>query len=75
MTDRNFPSVCVEKLHPFESYRVSAGPDTGYGASLGVFEDAQAAREYAHELSDEVFLSVPVRRDLGLEICSRRPTE
>ena len=67
MTDINYPVVCVELLYPFDRYRVSAGADSGYGATLGVFETPQAAREYAHEISDDVYVSVPVRRELGQE--------
>ena len=67
MTDRNYPSVCVEKLYPFERYRISAGPDTGYGATLGVYETVHEAHDRAHCIGSVVFLSATIKRELGQE--------
>ena len=64
MTDLSYPSVCVELLYPFGRYRISTGADSGYGATLGVYEDAETACERAHEISGDVFVSLPVRREI-----------
>lgn len=68
MTDQNYPSVCIEKLHPFERYRISTGPDTGYGATLGVYDTVHEAHDRARAIGSVVFLSATIKRELGREV-------